>query len=860
MGVRTVIAGDARLRRLSKKILFAVRPGARRWYLKVNDAFQEARWQEVIDLIEAGIRARRSYLSPGVYTKLAQSYTHLGAYDMAATALARGTRTYANSVPMARAQAELAMVMKDWPAAALAWTAFDKRQDPKGVRMGSFPLRGSDFTWFEQTWAEFAEHWPTPSAGAVGDQEADRQPSPQAMVRTVETLRTTGAHEVALALGERALDAYPHEHHVVARVCETIIRIREFDSVDQAVDTLEKDYPHAAVREYCERMRTAAPALNDLLNKERLSGDEIRVLSVARNSGLAGAIFASQPWTDRRIHDEAMRLSRRDRWPEGSSPKDLLSTAAWHQARRFARGRGSALGIDDDDIARALFHNLKHELVLKVPIERIADEVARTHDGGPIFVHLSSLKFTYLVAYPQSAFGQIYLYEALRKRGLPVYLVRFPGVVKMGAHVKGVDGLTGPRLVARSTGAGLRPHERTLERQPAQTTNLVVTSGIRSIATLLDRTGEAVVLNSGAPLKPYAYDRSFRQSWDYAVHDSVHPKWQFPRMTFETTTRAMWLAGEAAPVVSEPVAGAAPVMTLATGPRPEGSWHELLGNAVMPYFEYMVTRARKLVEARGITDVHIGDYLYTDPSLVAAVAAKAGARVHVWPHSANPVHVKFHAHDRLATVRAVTRSGVKAWEEYATSARVVHDPSLVVRETTKNVEWSTDEPVSLVLIGGRSVMRNMPVLDLETHEQLYRDLFAELEPLVAQGKVRVYFKPRGLTGEHEGWLESVVGNAASWQPVLGHPLRIDLPNPVFASVSVASTALIEGISRGIPGFVVREGAARDYLALEPGSLQVLSLAQAVEWMQSHVDENSWQAWRTTQTTWLARELTPAGEG
>ncbi|WP_152650500.1 hypothetical protein [Demequina aurantiaca] len=411
-------------------------------------------------------------------------------------------------------------------------------------------------------------------------------------------------------------------------------------------------------------------------------------------------------------------------------------------------------------------------------------------------------------------------------------------------------------MSAGSMGSGLKPANRTWSSLPEKTSDLVVTSGIRSVVGLTERIDGGVVLNSGAPLKAYAYDRSFRQGWQYEVHSSVHPRGGFTKLVIPTETSDAWIDSGAGIVRQKPIPGEMVDAALSVGRWPLESWHDLLAQAVMPYFTEVVDRARVQMERWGTTDVHIGDYLYVEPALVSAVAVQRGAKIHVWPHSSNPVHVPWHAKHRISTVRAVTRAGVRQWESQMPNVRVIHDPSLLVTPNEVQVPWIADAPVSLVLVGGRPIMRNLPILDLETHEQLYRDFFASLEPLVSAGRLQVYFKPRGMSGENEAWLESVVGRTADWKPVLEHPMRMNLPNPVLGSVSVGSTALIEGVSRGIPGLIIRESQVRDYLALEAGSLPVFTSLEAVDWLESHVSQGAWEAWREQQVSWLETELAP----
>lgn len=855
MGVRSAVLGDARLRRLSRRAVFAVQPGARRFYEGLDDAYQSGRWSDVVDLVEGALTRRSLYVTPASFEKLAQSYAQLEQFDLGSRTLERALKAYPQHLSLVRARAELFMAARNWPEAIRAWSDFDLCEDPNAQVLKGLPKRGSDFKWFDQDWADLASHWATDSVllARPGSSTADQQV--RMLVRFIETLRAVGSRENAVTLAAEVLEFHSSDPQVVALACEALLRMSAFGSVERSVEWLVENYPFDEVRTYVAGVREGSKILDDLVDPNRVGPNDLRVLSASRGSGVAGAVLAQGLWTEERVHTESLKLSRRDEWPEGNAQRDVLSRAAWSISRRFARERGRELGIGDRDLARAVFHNVKHELILKLPIDRIADEIARNHDGEPIFVSLPSARLGYLSAYPWSNFGMAYLYDALRRRKLPVYFVRFPTEASAGGESRDFARPAGPTIVATSWGSGLKPADRQWSPAPDDTTQLVVTSGMRSVAGLLERVDSAAVLNSGAPLKAFAYDRSFRQGWGYDVHRSVHPRGGLRKFTFKTETRDVWVRVDDSLRWTNPAPEMKAEATLAFGRWPLGTWTDLLGEAVMPYFANVVKRARALMDEWGTTDVHIGDYLYVEPALVAAVAAERDARIHVWPHSSNPVHVAWHEHNRIDSVRAITRSGVRVWGEFVDSSKVIHDPTLLVQPAATKVPWTAGQPLSLVLVGGRPIMRDLPILDLEAHEALYRKFFAAVEPLVEAGQLRVYFKPRGLSGENEGWLESVVGRAAGWRPVLEHPMRITLPNLVYGSISVGSTALIEGVSRGVPGLIVREGAARDYLALEQGSLPVFDTASAVQWLQGLSVGEVWRSTRQEQFEWLSRELT-----
>lgn len=453
----------------------------------------------------------------------------------------------------------------------------------------------------------------------------------------------------------------------------------------------------------------------------------------------------------------------------------------------------------------------------------------------------------------------LYFYHALRKRGCNVVLARFPRESSLTAKQRRKPQPTPmPGLALVPQPAQLKPPPRELKSPVGNSTDIVVPAGIRSVRRVLDRLGGGVVVNSGSAVKGLAYDRSTKQDFDYSVNLELHSseKNLLPTFRLKTTHVRTWrrkgkkLSGSPlAPSNVEAVEA-----FLSTGVWKVGDWHKWLERAIIPYFRDFVRRTRLALQEHAIMDAHIGDYLYAEPALIAAKVKDRGGRVHLWPHSTNPVHVDFHDPNHVASVRAVTKSGVESWQRVMPKAEIVHDPTLMLEAAETMVSYSSSDPISIVVIGGRPIIRNLPILDIAAHEDLYRRFFASLEPAVRAGRVRVFFKPRGRTGEHESWLENLVGRSATWQRVLEHPLRMTLPNPVFVSLSVGSSALLEGVARGIPGFIVREGFARDYLATADHIFETLTMQTAVDLIDRLAEEPTWETYRAAQVRGLAYEI------
>ena len=109
------------------------------------------------------------------------------------------------------------------------------------------------------------------------------------------------------------------------------------------------------------------------------------------------------------------------------------------------------------------------------------------------------------------------------------------------------------------------------------------------------------------------------------------------------------------------------------------------------------------------------------------------------------------------------------------------------------------------------------------------------------------------------WLTEVVRSTGNWRRVLKHPLRIDLPNMLFVSIGMGSSALIEGLSRGIPGLVVRDFPVRDYTTLNDETFPTESTAQALSTVEACAEPNGYKLLLEDELDYYIAELdTDAG--
>lgn len=846
-----------RLRREIARLATRVSPSTAKFWDEIDAAYAAGNWEVVVDVVPRAMKHTRALMTPGNFIRLAKAQAYLGDMQGAGATLSTGRAKFGWSDKLRRASAERAMAAGEYDVALLEWKSIAIAQGQKDPRSKTraFPRRGSNFAWYELAWKDIAHNWDSHWS------KAGERPAPMMYTRVVETLRVCEDLELASALSLVGLRDYPQDAGLAQQATEVLVRSHPGVGTHAFLELLRDSSVPEAVSDVAATTVSADSLLADLAGMDAVRPDEVRLLTADRRSGAEFVIRANNFWDEHRLRVESLRLSTVDSWPERTAATDRLSATSWTVARRFARDRGREVGVADRALAQAVFHNVKQELCLKLPADRVAAEIAKSAGDQPVFIDIGPLKIPYLTSYPTSRMQLVYLYDALRRLGCNVVFVRFPGTaIPSRAHPFKRARLNRPLAInATPKIAALRPASLWISGEASDAPTVVVPSGIRAVRDLLDRVGDATVLRSGASIGRFAYDRSTNHDLDYEFNAHIHPAFgsDLPKFSFETKFQRAWYRSQDGILESdrEPSAAEPAEAVLAVGAMDTSDWYGLLAQALLPYFREMVRAADELLEDRSVTDVHIGDYMYAEPMLVADRARARGSRVHLWPHSSNPVHVPFHGASDYASVRAVTRSGAKTWRTAMPTAEVIHDPTLMLQPPAVNTQWQAGKPLSLVVIGGRAMLRNLPILDIPEHEATYRAFFAGLEDLVDQGRVRVYFKPRGLTGEHESWLEEVVGRSAQWELVLDHPMRIDLPNPVMVSVSVGSSALLEGASRGIPGVLVRNGFARDYLATGEGGVRPMEVAKALDLVADVTHESAWLDLRNRQVEALKSEVT-----
>lgn len=781
-------------------------------------------WAEARSVWEDLIALRGPDLSGQHWAQAVASNRMIGDLDGARAVLARVPEVRQPNPALIRQRAELAMASGEWDEATDLWaTYYDERHAAfPGLR---FPRRPSTSDWFEAAWHEVAL-----SLTRRGFPH-ERPFTPRFYLSVAQVLDDAGLAPDAIALLAGLADALP------ADAGEDLLavrhRLRALRSITREELPTTIDPEHAPVL-------AALPALPPL--PEGLG--PLRVLRVPAGSTVETALrstrYLNQSCLDRFVE----RLEAADGWPDAALGRDPLVDAAREWSDRYGERFAVEPHLPASTLSDAIFLTVYHEASQLRPMQRLADDLAAASTQVPVIIEAPSMKVNYLVDPSAAAFSLYYLYFALLERGVNAFFC-FYEKEAIPEETETVGFQSRWRMAMKGT--RLEPRPPAPDEPGAEVA--LVPAGIRSFPLLVEQHPGATVYESGMVVGELAYDRRHSRTQVVAAHAALHPKaYQLPTFEFPLTRVAVL------PGTDSLSAAAPPLDAVLEVSEPLGSdWPTWLHRATAPFLEHLAWTAHKDVARRGIREAHVADYLLPEGVIVGDAVRRAGGRVVLHPHSSNPVHLQARRADTFDEVEAVTATGVAMWREQFPEHVVRHVPGSVITPGPAR-PFVANAPLSVVIFGGMATMGRTPWIDLDRHAQSYRDLFAGFEELQRELAIDIYFKPRGPAGDTEHWLFRTVGRTASWQPVYIHGRRLDLPNQVFVSVSVGTTALLEGIAGGTPGFVVRDFPVRDYTTLDADEFPTLRVPDALDQLRTLATAEGYDELLRRERAWARTEL------
>jgi hypothetical protein len=489
----------------------------------------------------------------------------------------------------------------------------------------------------------------------------------------------------------------------------------------------------------------------------------------------------------------------------------------------LARRYGGALPLSAEALAAAWFFPLWTEVCTLLPVRQVARRLVRDAGGAPILVPISVKPAAYLGYWGPNALEPLLLAAAVDRSGGTACLVFEDAVTATSDSVP-------DEVALRFEPSALWATEDGRGWSGRVASSVLVSAGMRCLDQVLGAVSGALEVQCGfSPPRPPGTD---------VVSLPPAPLPRPVELAFRRTLRTRALQGEGRAFSCETVWD--------LGAR--------FAEALTETTRGMAGAAAHLVDDLSLRVAHVCDHLFFEGTLVAHAVSSRGGRVVVWPHSSNAVHVEARPESPTHEVYAATSSAAEQWRARFPRSRV-HVASELLLETSPGPRpLKPDAPITLVLFSGAHVLNRMPILRLKSHTGCYRRLFRALAAPVPG--VRLLCKAKSW--ESMEWLRSLAGPSAALEETTESALAIDEPNLVFMSVSFGSTALLEGLGRGIPCMVVREGALEDYTAIDPAFIPVGDVPLILETLCRLRDPTEFDRITRRQLEWYRNETNFGG--
>lgn len=231
----------------------------------------------------------------------------------------------------------------------------------------------------------------------------------------------------------------------------------------------------------------------------------------------------------------------------------------------------------------------------------------------------------------------------------------------------------------------------------------------------------------------------------------------------------------------------------------------------LSFTKNMWRNAQEIVSHTGASRAHICDHHFFTSALVAHATASAGGEVNVWPHASNAVHPAFRQPESVTCSTTITVSGAMSWKKYLTALKLRIDSSLMLTQPSQPRQTDAGMPIHVILFAGAHNLNLLPLMDIQKHTETWRKLLQELNRLPSDFKI--VLKPKN-GWEDLDWIRQFIEPESRINVTSTHASELDLPNMIFISVSLGTSALLEGLGRGIPCMIARPFEVEDYTQLD----------------------------------------------
>lgn len=497
----------------------------------------------------------------------------------------------------------------------------------------------------------------------------------------------------------------------------------------------------------------------------------------------------------------------------------FAQTTARRLALKLARRYSNHLGLSERAIIEAWYFTLWSELCTLLPIRQVGRRIAHEAAEELVLVPLECEGSGYLGYWERNCIERLLLAAEIRRAGGAVAFV-----------------LDAPKLPYRVTHI-VRPHsvwkQQLLQRTAvAAGTVALVPSGIRGLAQVLAQNDDMLRVQGEFICDAIGmFDTN-------GFHETLTPKLSpLPEVSLEF-------------VRQPPDRNLPGAMRRYTCTLPHWFLDRWLLHVLGERTRLAANEARRIVAKHSIREVHVCDHMFFESGLVADAVRQSGGRVMLWPHSSNAVHIAVRRSALPHGVACITSAGAKQWKAKFPLVPVTVASELMLRPCREHKMLTVGQPLTVVLIAGAHSLNRMPIVDIDAHKESYRRFFSTIHAMAPAARLVCKAK---APWESMSWLRSLAPPGMELEETIDGPLVVDLPNMIFVTISFGSTALLEGLGRGIPCMIVRETPVEDYSAIDPTHIPVGSIELVTGEIQKCRSHEYLKLLATRQLAWYARQ-------
>ncbi|QXC52257.1 hypothetical protein KHC17_24060 (plasmid) [Agrobacterium salinitolerans] len=260
--------------------------------------------------------------------------------------------------------------------------------------------------------------------------------------------------------------------------------------------------------------------------------------------------------------------------------------------------------------------------------------------------------------------------------------------------------------------------------------------------------------------------------------------------------------------------------------------------------------ACEAVATSEIKEAHVCDHIFFESALINNAVTLSGGTVNIWPHSSNACQVRYQNTDMISRVMVVTESAKRAWSAAVSPQLVDVNSELMLEYPCRSSRYEVGKSVNVIFFAGAHQLNRMPTLDCKAHEKALRSYFLALSQLPEC--FQLHIKPKNYW-EDAGWLAKFLPPNHSFLFTSETARELNLSNMVFTSVSMGSSALLEGIGRGIPALIARDFALQDYTSLDAEHMQVGNVDFVVGQIKQCINQDHYEMLVNLNLGWYMEE-------